>query len=85
VNVDLTFSEMNIIVFNILNEKKKEFIAFVLSKYVEYGIDELDQEILPQLLITKNQSLEDAKDILVEVKDNSKLFIEFQKYLYEVE
>jgi type I restriction enzyme R subunit len=65
--------------------KKKEFIAFVLSKYVEYGIDELDQEILPQLLITKNQSLEDAKDILVEVKDNSKLFIEFQKYLYEVE
>ena len=76
---------MNIIVFNILNEKKKEFIAFVLSKYVEYGIDELDQEILPQLLITKNQSLEDAKDILVEVKDNSKLFIEFQKYLYEVE
>ena len=56
-----------------------------MSKYVEYGIDELDQEILPQLLITKNQSLEDAKDILVEVKDNSKLFIEFQKYLYEVE
>jgi hypothetical protein len=29
--------------------------------------------------------LEDAKDILGEVKDISKLFIEFQKYLYEEE
>ena len=71
-------------IYAILNEKQKEFIAFVLSKYVESGVDELDQEKLPQLLINKYQSLEDAKDILGEVKDISKLFIEFQKYLYEV-
>ena len=49
------------------SEKQKEFIAFVLSKYVESGVDELDQEKLPQLLINKYQSLEDAKDILGEV------------------
>ena len=72
-------------IYAILNEKQKEFIAFVLSKYVESGVDELDQEKLPQLLINKYQSLEDAKDILGEVKDISKLFIEFQKYLYEEE
>jgi type I restriction enzyme R subunit len=72
-------------IYAILNEKQKEFIAFVLSKYVESGVDELDQEKLPQLLINKYQSLEDAKEILGEGGDIRKLFIEFQKYLYEVE
>ena len=69
----------------ILNEKQKEFIAFVLSKYVESGVDELDQEKLPQLLINKYQSLEDAMETLGEVNDIRELFIEFQKYLYEQE
>ena len=69
----------------ILSEKQKEFIEFVMSKYIESGVDELDQEKLPQLLINKYQSLEDAKEILGEVKDISSLFIEFQKYLYEEE
>ena len=70
-------------IFAILDDKQKEFIAFVLSKYVESGFDELDQEKLPILLTNKYQSLEDAKDILGNVGDISKLFIEFQKYLYE--
>lgn len=69
-------------IYAILNEKQKEFIAFVLSKYVECGVDELDQEKLPQLLINKYQSLEDAMEKLGEVNDIRKLFIEFQKYLY---
>ena len=72
-------------IYAILNEKQKEFIAFVLSKYVESGVDELDQEKLPQLLINKYQSLEDAKEILGDGGDIRKLFIEFQKYLYEEE
>lgn len=70
-------------IYAILNEKQKEFIAFVLSKYVESGVDELDQEKLPQLLINKYQSLEDAMEKLGEVNDIRKLFVEFQKYLYE--
>ena len=69
----------------ILSENQKEFIEFVMSKYIESGVDELDQEKLPQLLINKYQSLEDAKEILGEVKDISSLFIEFQKYLYDEE
>jgi type I restriction enzyme R subunit len=72
-------------IYAILNENQKEFIAFVLSKYVESGVDELDQEKLPQLLINKYQSLEDAKEILGDGGDIRKLFIEFQKYLYEEE
>ena len=70
-------------IFAILNDKQKEFIEFVLSKYVETGVEELDQEKLPILLTNKYQSLEDAKDILGNVGEISKLFIDFQKYLYE--
>ena len=70
-------------IFAILNDKQKEFIEFVLSKYVETGVEELDQEKLPILLTNKYQSLEDAKQALGNVSDISKLFIEFQKHLYE--
>ena len=61
---------------------QKEFIEFVLSKYVESGVEELDQEKLPTLLTNKYQSLQDAKDILGDVSKISSLFIEFQKHLY---
>lgn len=70
-------------IFALLNEKQKEFITFVLSKYIETGVGELDQEKLPILLTNKYQSLEDAKEILGDVSHISTLFIEFQKYLYQ--
>lgn len=69
-------------IFAILNDKQKEFISFVLSKYIETGVDELDQEKLPILLTNKYQSLEDAKEILGDVSNISRLFIEFQEHLY---
>ncbi len=70
-------------IFALLNDKQKEFIEFVLSKYVETGVEELDQEKLPILLTNKYQSLEDAKEILGDVANISKLFIEFQQHLYK--
>lgn len=70
-------------IFALLNDKQKEFIAFVLSKYIETGVEELDQEKLPILLTNKYQSLEDAKEILGDVVNISRLFIEFQKHLYK--
>ncbi|MDE3234553.1 MAG: DEAD/DEAH box helicase family protein [Bacteroidota bacterium] len=70
-------------IFALLNDRQREFISFVLSKYIETGVEELDQEKLPILLTNKYQSLEDAKDILGDVANISKLFIEFQQYLYE--
>jgi type I restriction enzyme R subunit len=69
-------------IFALLNDKQKEFITFVLSKYIETGVDELDQEKLPILLTNKYQSLEDAKEILGDVANISRLFIEFQEHLY---
>ena len=70
-------------IFALLNNQQKEFITFVLSKYIESGVDELDQEKLPILLTNKYQSLEDAKEILGDVSNISKLFIEFQEHLYK--
>src|SRR5690554_459958 len=69
-------------IFALLNDKQREFIAFVLSKYVDTGVDELDQEKLPILLNNKYQSLEDAKEILGDVANISRLFVEFQEHLY---
>ncbi len=69
-------------IFALINDKQKEFISFVLSKYIETGVEELDQEKLPILLTNKYQSLEDAKEILGDVANISKLFIEFQEHLY---
>lgn len=69
-------------IFALLDDKQREFISFVLSKYIETGTDELDQEKLPILLTNKYQSLEDAKEILGTVANISRLFIEFQEHLY---
>jgi len=69
-------------IFALLNSEQSEFIEFVLSKYIESGVEELAQDKLPILLESKYQSLEDAKAILGEVASISSLFIEFQKYLY---
>lgn len=70
-------------IFAILNDKQKEFITFVLSKYIETGVEELDQDKLPILLTNKYQSLEDAKAILGDVSNITQLFVEFQKFLYD--
>ncbi|MGY4386435.1 type I restriction enzyme R subunit [Pedobacter sp. UYP24] len=70
-------------IFALLNDKQKEFIEFVLTKYIETGVDELDQEKLPILLTNKYHSLEDAKGVLGSVASISSMFIEFQKHLYQ--
>lgn len=68
--------------FAFLNDKQKDFIAFVLSKYVEVGVDELEQSKLPTLLTNKYESLPDALEFLGDVNEINTLFIEFQKHLY---
>ena len=70
-------------IFALLNAQQKEFIDFVLSKYIETGVKELDQGKLATLLNIKYHSLEDAKEVLGAVANISSLFIEFQKHLYD--
>jgi len=70
-------------IFNGLDDKQKEFLEFVLSKYIETGVEELDQQKLPGLLELKYQSISDAVAILGGVDRIQSTFISFQKYLYE--
>jgi type I restriction enzyme R subunit len=70
-------------IFRGLDNKQKEFLEFVLSKYIETGVEELDQEKLPDLLTLKYQAIRDAEEILGGVDNIRATFINFQKYLYE--
>jgi type I restriction enzyme R subunit len=62
------------------NRIAKKVIEFVLSKYVETGVEELDQEKSPILLPNKYQIFEDEGSVLGDLSKVSELFIEFQKY-----
>ena len=69
--------------FAIMNDKQKEFIEFVLNKYIEVGVGELDETKLPILLSSKFQSQQDGIQKLGgEVIEIRNLFVEFQQYLY---
>ena len=69
-------------IFSGLDGKQKDFLEFVLSKYIETGVSELDQENLPSLLELKYQSITDAAEKLGGVDKIKNTFISFQKYLY---
>ena len=66
----------------ILTDQQREFIRFVLDKYIESGVDELSREKLATLLELKYNSLEEAKGKLGDTANIAKLFTEFQAYLY---
>lgn len=71
-------------IFKSLDNNQKEFLEFVLSKYVETGIEELDQEKLPDLLKIKYFSINDATGLLGGVDKIRETFINFQKHLFTV-
>jgi type I restriction enzyme R subunit len=69
-------------IFAALSNEQKQFIEFVLSKYIETGVEELDQEKLPELLKLKYHALDDAQRLLGNVQAIRNVFIEFQRFLY---
>jgi len=69
-------------IFALLSHDQKEFLEFVLDKYIDDGVEELNQEKLPDLLELKYQAISDAEEKLGDVAQIRQLFIEFQKHLY---
>ena len=65
-----------------LDSNQKEFIDFVLNKYVEGGVDELDINRLSDLVILKYNTLHDGQKKLGNPEKIKSTFIDFQKYLY---
>jgi type I restriction enzyme R subunit len=66
-----------------LDQKQREFLEFVLSKYIERGVEELDEEKLPQLLKLKYHTMDDAQKVLGNVENIRSTFFDFQKSLYK--
>jgi type I restriction enzyme R subunit len=73
-------SETNI--YSLLNDNQKDFIGFVLRNYVQDGVDELDITKLSTVIKSKYGGIPEAEKALGSVEDISKVFTEFQKYLY---
>jgi type I restriction enzyme R subunit len=66
------------------NTKQQMFLDFVLSHYVSIGVDELDQEKLTPLLRLKyHNSIADAVADLGRPEEINKVFVGFQKFLYQ--
>jgi type I restriction enzyme R subunit len=69
-------------IFERLDDKQKEFLDFVLSKYEEKGVEELGEEKLPILLNLKYHAIANAKQRLGDVDQIRKIFFVFQRNLY---
>ena len=69
-------------IFDRQGNHQKEFLEFVLSKYIETGVEELAQEKLADLLILKYQALPDAQEALGSAEKIRGVFFGFQKHLY---
>jgi type I restriction enzyme, R subunit len=69
-------------IFKSLDNNQKEFLEFVLSNYIEVGIEELGEEKLPDLLKIKYQEIRDATELLGGVNRIRDVFINFQKHLF---
>lgn len=64
--------------------RQQAFLDFVLSQYIKVGVEELDQEKLsPLLRLTYNNAIADAVADLGRPEEIRKIFVGFQKYLYQ--
>lgn len=68
--------------FDSYNKSQQSFLNFVLQQYVETGVEELDDDKLPELLELKYQALTDAKRELGDIASIRSTFIGFQEHLY---
>ncbi len=65
------------------NDKQRVFLHFVLSHYVNEGVEELDLDKLSPLLRLKYQSIPDAMAVLGDTDEIKRVFIGFQRWLYD--
>ncbi len=66
------------------NSKQRAFLDFVLSHYVRQGVQELDREKLtPLLKLRYHDSISDALADLGRADEIGRVFVDFQKHLYE--
>ena len=72
-------------IYNLLNDKQREFVSYVLRNYVEVGVDELDVSKLSTVLTAKYGSINAAQQELGSVQEIQSTFVDFQAELYRDE
>ncbi|ACS79474.1 EcoAI/FtnUII family type I restriction enzme subunit R [Maridesulfovibrio salexigens] len=70
------------LIFEEYSNNQQEFLSFVLAEYVSEGINELDDDKLPELLNLKYNSVQDAKTVLGSIAEIRNVFVGFQERLY---
>jgi type I restriction enzyme R subunit len=65
-----------------LDDKQQEFVDFVMSQYVELGVEELDRDKLPQLIEVKYGSLNDGIARIGGIEKAMTAFLGSQRRLY---
>lgn len=71
-------------IYTFLNERQRDFIAFILRNYVQDGVDELDIAKLSSSLTSKYGSVYEGQKQLGDVDEIKRVFVEFQQHLYNV-
>ena len=64
------------------DDKQQDFIDFILSKYIEDGVDELSPNKMRTLLELKYHTVSDAAALFGSPAKIRETFVNFQKYLY---
>ena len=70
-------------IYALLNTNQKDFISFVLRNYIQDGVDELDIAKLSTIIKSKYGGIPEAEKVLGNVDQINKVFIDFQRHLYE--
>ena len=69
-------------VYTFLNERQRDFISFILTNYIQDGVDELDIAMLSSSLTSKYGSVYEGLKQLGDVDEIKRVFVDFQKHLY---
>ena len=75
-------SKAKVVLPDHFNSKQQVFLDFVLSQYVQVGVQELAKEKLKDLLKLKYSAINDAVAELGSASEIGKMFGGFQRYLY---
>lgn len=67
-----------------LDTKEKDFIEFVMQRYIASGVEELDHDKLPTMLELRYNTLADAENTFGGLLKVEEMYLDFQRNLYGV-
>tara|TARA_B100000886_G_C20119714_1_gene365361 strand:- start:35 stop:565 length:531 start_codon:yes stop_codon:yes gene_type:complete len=70
-------------IYENVSDNEREFIDFILSRYVDGGGEELEIDRLSKHIELKYLSMVDGQKVLGSPQNIKEIFVNFQKYLYQ--